>query len=640
MPSNWKIEIDGSFVDFRDNLNFIVSSSFGTGLPPIRNITNPLPLQFGSSYNNRQIDQRVWTLQGSIVAEGGESVADVHDKRHDLIKAIMSYVTNINEQLPARAIRYTGGTTDKEISAYYDGALQDGIPIEWTETDIPLRFLSPDPLFYATSETTESLDPSDRISTIRGTAGKEAGIWSDLGNNSAAGAFTSINAIISDGTYIYFGGSFTSLNGDGNFDNIVRYNMSTDTFSALSTGLNGAVNALEIAANGDLIVGGGFTNAGGVGNADRIARWDGTSWSAMGTGSPSDVNTIHTARNGNIYIGTSGTSIGGVTNADYVAYWDGSAWNAMADPTTGSASITSVDAISSDAQNNVYIGGNFTSFGNITDADYIVKWDGSAYTAMNSGLDDDVNAMAFGADGLLYVAGGTILSSDRFVTWNGTSFAKVGNDTLDSDVNKIVVNGNLIYVFGSFTISSLSHLTGGAIWNGSTWADIDIKPNSGGLSAIAFEGDDVFVGFDTASAQVNHSGGDTINYSGTAPAYPYVEISRDDSGDTVTRCIIKRLKNETTGAIIYMDYTLLDGETLTLELRPHEEIKATSSKFGNVNDAFLENSNQGQFFLNPDNSSGSSENIINLFVDEQTLSGSTVVTANMKFKAAFLSLDD
>ena len=97
--------------------------------------------------------------------------------------------------------------------------------------------------------------------------------------------------------------------------------------------------------------------------------------------------------------------------------------------------------------------------------------------------------------------------------------------------------------------------------------------------------------------------------------------------------------NETTKATIYLDYPLLDGETLTLELRPQEGIKATSSKFGRVDDAVLANSDNGQFFLVPDNTSGTSDNIINLFVDEATSSG-TVVTANMKFKSTYLSLDD
>jgi hypothetical protein len=640
MPSFWEIEVDGVFQDFNGDLNFLVTQSFGTGMPPIRNLTKPLPLQPGSVFDNQQIDQRTWSLRGSIVAEGAEDIDSILLKRKNLIKAIVSYPSSINSQLPARRLRYLKGTTNKDIYGYYDGGLHDEPPIGWSQEDMDIRFLSPDPLFYATSETTESLDPSDRITTIRGTAGKESGIWSDLGNDSAAGAFTRINAIVSDGTYIYFGGSFTSLDGDGNFDNIVRYSISGQVFSALSTGLNGAVNALDVAPNGDLIVGGGFTNAGGVANADRIAIWDGSSWVAMGTGSPSAVNVIHTARNGNVYIGTDGTGIGGVTNADYVAYWDGSAWNAMADPDTAGATVTSVDAISSDINNNIYIGGDFTSFGNITDADYIVKWDGSAYTAMSSGLDDNVNSIVLGNDGLFYIGGGTILSSDRLVTWNGTSFNPVGSATFDDDVSDLAVNGDLVYVFSDPTTVGLSNTTGLIIWNGSTWADVDIKSLGGGLSAIGFEGDDIFVGFDTASAQVNHSGGDTISYGGTSSAYPYVEISRSDGAVTVTRCVVKSLINETTKARIYLEYPLLDGETLTLELRPHEGIKATSSKFGRVDDAILANSNQGQFFLVPDNTTGDSDNIINLFVDEQTSDGSTVVTANMKFKATYLSLDD
>jgi hypothetical protein len=36
MPSFWEIEIDGAFSDFNDDLDFLVTQSFGTGMPPIR----------------------------------------------------------------------------------------------------------------------------------------------------------------------------------------------------------------------------------------------------------------------------------------------------------------------------------------------------------------------------------------------------------------------------------------------------------------------------------------------------------------------------------------------------------------------------------------------------------------------------
>ncbi len=92
------------------------------------------------------------------------------------------------------------------------------------------------------------------------------------------------------------------------------------------------------------------------------------------------------------------TDAGGDANADYIARWDGAAWHAL-----GSGLNDTVYAIAV-AGSNVYVGGSFTDAGGDANADHIARWDGSAWHALGSGLNDAVYAIAVaGPD--VYVGG-------------------------------------------------------------------------------------------------------------------------------------------------------------------------------------------------------------------------------------------
>lgn len=101
----------------------------------------------------------------------------------------------------------------------------------------------------------------------------------------------------------------------------------------MSSGLNGAVNAIAVTPNGHVYVGGEFTLAGGV-SVKGIARWDG-SWHDVGDGvtdvfdNPGSVNAL--AVNGtDVYAGGNFANAGSVSAA-YVARWDSAAsqWESL-----------------------------------------------------------------------------------------------------------------------------------------------------------------------------------------------------------------------------------------------------------------------------------------------------------------------
>jgi hypothetical protein len=633
MASHWKIDVDGVLKDFNDDLDFAVTTSFGTGLPQFNNLVDELPLQDGSIFQKQKVKHRSFGLQGSIIAEGGETRSDVHAKRQAIIKAVMAYPELISDKTTPRTLRYTGGAVDKEIQAYYDGGLSDGLPQGWTEVDTTIRFIAPDPIFYATSETATALDSND--STTFGLVhGKVNGSWSNLG---ASGDLGTVLSIVEDDTYIYIGGSFTNYDGVGAADRIARYHKTNQTWSGLGSGLNGNVNGLAIAANGDLIAVGNFTNAGGVGAADYIAKWNGSAWSALGTPNSgatiSSMNAVAIGINEYIYVGGDFTNLAGIGNADHIAYWDGSSWNAMG---TGAATAQVSSLAANTTINEIYAGGSFTNMGGVANADGIAKWDGSAWSALGTGsTSNDVKALAIDASGNLY-AGGSFtsiggVSVNRVAYWNSTSWRDIGAPFDSGTVRGLQFVNSALYAVGDFQPTN-TDITAAALYNGSEWTHLDIDLGSNTAYAVLFSSDnDLYIGSNVSTA-INHAGDTTISYGGTWPAYPYIEINRSGG----TSATIKSIRNETTGAIIYCSYDLADGEKLTFEFRAQEGIGVTSDYFGSVPNAILSNSDTGNFYLTPQNASGNNDNIITVFVDT---AGSPTITSNIKYKTAYISLD-
>ena len=94
----------------------------------------------------------------------------------------------------------------------------------------------------------------------------------------------------------------------------------------------------------------------------------------------------------------------------------------------------------------LYVGGEFTIAGGVT-VNYIAKWDGKAWSALGTGLNDSVYALAvFDADGegpsppALYAGGAFTaagnLSASHIARWNGTSWFPVGilmSDTVNAE---------------------------------------------------------------------------------------------------------------------------------------------------------------------------------------------------------------
>src|SRR6266702_3317320 len=146
-----------------------------------------------------------------------------------------------------------------------------------------------------------------------------------------------------------------------------------------------------------------------------------------------------------LYAGGFFTMAGG-TAATNIAKWDGSSWSAL-----GSGMDDGVSALAVSGSD-LYAGGGFTTAGGSA-ANYVAKWDGNSWSALGSGMDGPVSALAVSgsdlyAGGYFTTAGGN--AAAYIAKWDGPSWSALGSG-LDGPVYALVVSGSDLYAGGRFT---------------------------------------------------------------------------------------------------------------------------------------------------------------------------------------------
>lgn len=188
---------------------------------------------------------------------------------------------------------------------------------------------------------------------------------------SGAAAITRVEDLLFDGAgRLYISGVFDNWANIANADNIVMWDTSSSTYSALSTGLNTNVTGLALGADKSTIyIIGPFVAPG-----NRIVSWDGSSLTEVGT-SPftNQVYSIVTDPvTGIIYVGSA---------VDGIQSFDGAAWTRLPDPdewwAAGGASGPASMAIGPDGT--LYVGG-VNSAGSSNKA---IRWNGYAWSPLD-----------------------------------------------------------------------------------------------------------------------------------------------------------------------------------------------------------------------------------------------------------------
>ncbi|HCN79432.1 MAG TPA: hypothetical protein DIT13_19895, partial [Verrucomicrobiales bacterium] len=204
-------------------------------------------------------------------------------------------------------------------------------------------------------------------------------------------------------------------------------------------------------------------------------------------GATSSVQVITVDGSGNLYAGGDFTAIATVA-ANRIAKWNGSAWSALG---TGMDSTVRALVVSG---GDLYAGGDFSTAGGIS-ASRIAKWDGSAWSALSTGMDGSVQALAVSggelyAGGNFTTAGGT--SANYIAKWDGSAWSALGLG-MNASVRALAVSGGEIYAGGQFTMAGGITVNRIAKWDGTVWSALGTGMNNLVL-ALAVSGGDLYAG--------------------------------------------------------------------------------------------------------------------------------------------------
>lgn len=631
--------------DLKDDYSFAVETVIGAGMPPVTLSHNSYSLLPGGELNGVKTEIRPFTLQGNI--QGTGSGCDIHPPRNVLEKILAhdTYPKSGDGWQPVR-LRYAGAVVTKEADAHYTRGLGGALSPEVLQSAIEIEKVAigfdQDSVFWeALGDGSQVLDTNDSA-TLRYVSGrlKSTGQWDDLGLTANPTTIGVVYAILvaSDGT-IYVGGQFTGMDGAAGRDYIASYNVVTDTWSTVGGGsdFNSTIFALVEGPDGIIYAGGDFANAAGVAAADGLAQWDGANWTAVGAGSVTGVRSLAFGLDGILYIGGAFANFGGVGNADNLAQWDGAAYTAVGGVIGPDGAVNSI-AIR--LNGDMVMAGAFVNVGGVA-ALRVAQWDGAAFTQIGNGTNAGSNAILVSRDNTVYLGGDFTQDGDGnpllYVAQLGGSEAlwvQLGSG-MNNTVHRLAIGpDDVLYAGGDFTIAGGITLANRvAKWNGSSWAHLDVDlpgvPNVRSLTVgisdpVINRNYDVWIGFFTTGAST-FAGLTTVTNDGNTPTFPQLVVNRSGG----TEAILQTLRNESTGLELLFDYSLLDGETLTIDLNPQAKT-IISSMFGSRPDAMLAGSDFGVWSLLPDG------NQVTCFV---STAGAPTVVAYLIWKTLFKGID-
>lgn len=436
---------------------------------------------------------------------------------------------------------------------------------------ISLSLMMLDPFFYGHTESfslplsnLQTVDSS--FSFVPDFTKTSSTVFSKIAQ-SLANANGSIRAMaVAPNGDIFIGGDFAGFDIYPLTENIVKYSPITNSFSALTGGiqLTGRVSALAITPDGqDLWIGGAFTDAGLI-DANRIVRY------TIGTGTYADFGagvgggvssgevlaiTIDPVRRAtsaggypyDVYIGGTFTATAGGVTVNRIAKTSNTndLWNQIG---TGNGMNGSVLSL---AYNNnlarLYVGGSFTtsqggtanSFTGICYIDRIALGTTVAfYSGVNVAAGGFVNAIySRDVDNSLYIggsftatfAGAALL---RAASFNGVVWNQLDYGLSDGIVENFQQYNNGIILSGTFTSGGgYSGLFNGlAFYNGQTLAPVPVSSLGKGFSSTVVTPDNaLYLGvLESTNSTIASGQISKYIYKGTAAAAITWQINHDN----------------------------------------------------------------------------------------------------------------
>ena len=603
-----------------DTYGYYVRESPGIGLPSITHLVHPLAQLPGSLLRGFKVNARAFTL---VATNTPATRADLHSKRKALIGVIGPDLVRKEPVL----LRYTGAnaSTPVEIAVTYDGGLEFGSPDGFSE-ETPIRLIAYDPMWAEEGDTADSLNTLNAVTSVNKVVRQEDGIWAAMGTG-CAGAGNPLRTKQGPDRKIYLVGTFTGCGGVANTGGVAVWNPVTDTFEALGTGLSGhTCRDLAWDNNGILWV---------ADDTNGLYQWDGATWTQVATCAGGGVYSVAIADDGTMYVAGTFTTFDGVARNRAAKSTDGGAtWTELA--TTGLNN--GAYHVLAHPGGQVYFAGGFTTAGGTTvygTAEYDPV--ANTFAALGSGITvGDVRRLLIARDGTLFAGGtfatiGGVTGTSAVAHWTGVNWEALGSGmgvSTPAVYDMVEDEDGRLWVVGNFTqASGITLADRMAVWNRSTWVhpDVDLPGTSSVVALCVADTGDLYIGFEDTGTTVNGSALTTVTNSTAAEVYPQIVVSRSGG----TSATVQWIENETIGAILYVNHSLADGETLTIDLTPGAR-SVVSSVHGPIMSAILQASDLADFKLAP------GENTIRAFV--QT-AGSPTVTAYMQWQNRHLSAD-
>lgn len=629
----------GAVLDLDDDLGLDISTVSGSGLPVYDNNLIGRAQGDGAYFSTAWARPRALVLRSSVT---GSTLANLYTNRRLLVEALRPDRGRQNQSIRMFHRQPDQEPHDpnwRELRVRYDGGLELQKVRGFTD-NFTLRLLAPDPNFYRERWDSNILDCADTDTYNQGAA-KIDGVWSPIPNNYPAGVSSIWDIYPSKNLgKIIIAGDFDDWNSLTAGDNIIAYDPEDGTVSALGDGLNGQARMVRDGPDGKLYVVGDFT-ASGATTLNKVASWDGSSWTNLVSTAPTSGNVYALCFDeyGDIIVVGNFIDLNGVTNADGIASYelDQSSWASL-----GNGWTTGVGrAVQSDLNGHIYVVGNLTSVGGVTVyniAKYTYGGDGWSMVgntnATNPGLyNGQAEAMVRDNVGNFYIGGQFDKADDESVDgicrFDGTVFYPVGGGLgstsgigkhlwYDEDADDLYVGGA---IYGAGGIEWLDWL---AVWNGSGWRHVDMDaPGSPSYIVACTQHGNLYIAFDT-NGSTTTSDVRTFDNIGTERAYPIIKISA--TGGTCRRLL--SIINETTGAALYFDLEIGNGEQITIDFRPTH--RGMVSNYAGRRLRIFPESCFSEFYLIP------GDNLVSAYLYRE---GSPTVTAHIRWRPTYGSAD-
>ncbi len=330
----------------------------------------------------------------------------------------------------------------------------------------------------------------------RGVGRLRAGAWTFLGTATRDGETeANLFALATDGTNLFAGGNFTSMNGVA-ARGVAQWNgtaweaLGEGVDTSTAAGSNFEVRALGF-FNNELVAGGRFRRAGTV-EAKNLARWNRTQWQACPLNFPifgltqgiggrpaNDTGEIVNA----LALAQGVLRVGGEFQfpGRNVAGWNGSA--IVGGPGLQQSGFDGGAIFGLAGQgNDLFAVGRFTrpEFGSAFGSPSVARWDGTQWNAVGLGMTREPLTIAAGASGLFLGgdlrAGGSSGSdgtpANGIVRFDGTHWFTLqlgvqraaGSRLVQGQIQGLALNGNQVLAVGQFEFAGGEPAPHFAIW--------------------------------------------------------------------------------------------------------------------------------------------------------------------------------